>query len=54
MRKKRASIELKCVDIEYFEPFMIKMCAQKVCEARVFFNRKDMRAFLKDETSERA
>ena len=54
MRKERARIELQRIVVEYFKPLMAKVCAQKIGQTRVFFNRKNARAFLEDESGQRA
>src|ERR1700687_4547378 len=54
MCKKRAPIEFQGIGVDYFKPLMTDVCAQKICEARVFFDRENARAFLKNERSQRA
>ena len=40
--------------MQYFKPLIIDVHAQKICEARVFFNRENARTFLKNEPGQRA
>jgi hypothetical protein len=54
MRKKRAPIEFQGIGVDYFKPLMTDVRPQKICEARVFFDRQNARAFLKNEPGQRA
>ena len=54
MRKKRAPIEFQCIGVDYFKPPIIDVRARKIYEARVFFDRENVCAFLKDELGQRA
>ena len=54
MRKKRTRIKFQRVAVEYFQSLIRKVRAQKTCQARVFLDCKNVRAFLKDEAGQGA
>src|SRR5262249_37256001 len=54
MRKKRARIEFKRVDVEQFKPPISETRAQKIRQSPVLFDRKNTRAFLENKESQRA
>jgi len=42
---KKSADRSQRIHVEYFKSFMTKVCAQKICEARIFLDCKNVRAF---------